>query len=104
MEPPKRKSARRRQGGESMESEMISIKEVSKRIGRGTAFVEKALREKQFPVGIAIYNDQTDRWTYIIPRAEFENWIGGQIPTINMREIMDKLGQLLDQARTHPIW
>lgn len=80
-----------------MESEMISIKEVSKRIGRGTAFVEKALREKQFPAGTAIYNDDSERWTYLIPRAEFERWIKGELPSMSMSAMMDKLNGIVEK-------
>lgn len=58
-------------------SETMTPAEVGKRLGRTQNTIEKWLRQKIFPVGMAIYDEVSDRWSYIIPREAFENWMSG---------------------------
>lgn len=80
-----------------MSDEMIYTPEIAKRIGRSQAFVESALREGTFPVGKAIQNKENGRWSYIIPRAAFEAWINGQLPSTQMNDLMDRLSEIFDK-------
>lgn len=59
---------------------MLTPAQAGRLIGRSQRFVETALRTKQFPVGCAVYNDETDRWSYIIPKAAFDKWLDGTMP------------------------
>lgn len=61
----------------NLSKETLTPIEVARLIGRGQMFVEKALRTKQFPVGCAVYDKDSDRWSYLIPKSAFENWLRG---------------------------
>lgn len=59
--------------------DMITPLEIGKRIGRGTEYVQKALRTGQFPVGVAIRGETGD-WSYLVPRKAFDRWMAGDLP------------------------
>lgn len=80
-----------------MSSEMIYPPEIAKRIGRSQAFVESALRAGTFPVGKAIQSEDSGRWCYIVPRAEFEAWITGKLPSIQLNDLMNRLAEVFDK-------
>lgn len=54
---------------------MMSPLEVGKIIGTSQDMIKAALRTNQLPFGMAIYNKETDRWRYLIPRQAFERWM-----------------------------
>lgn len=58
-------------------NETITPAEVGRRLNRTQGTIEKWLRNKQFPVGMALYDEISDRWSYIIPREAFEHWMSG---------------------------
>jgi hypothetical protein len=58
-----------------MTRETISPEEIAKRLNRGTDCIQRALRNGEFPeFGKAIKNNGNG-YTYICPRAAFENWM-----------------------------
>lgn len=60
--------------------EMITPEKMSSRCGMSAENIRNALRQGKFPVGFAFRADG-GTWRYYIPRAEFENWLGGVIPS-----------------------
>lgn len=61
-----------------MPTEIISVREAARRLGRGTATIEQALRTGTFPIGTA-YKTAADRYVYIIPRKAFERFMSGEL-------------------------
>lgn len=58
----------------SNQTESITIKEAASRLGVDQETLRVGLRNSTFPVGCAV-KSVTGRYTYIIPRAAFENWM-----------------------------
>lgn len=65
------------QDTKAAEKEIITPAEIASRLCRSQPTIEKWLRQKVFPIGTAIYDEVSDRWSYIIPREAFENWMAG---------------------------
>lgn len=61
-----------------MTSEIVSVREVSKRLGRGKDTIEQALRAGTFPIGTA-YKTAAGRYVYIIPRKAFDRFMAGEV-------------------------
>lgn len=61
-----------------MPTEIISVREAARRLGRGTATIEQALRAGTFPIG-ASYKTAAGRYVYIIPRKAFERFMDGEV-------------------------
>ena len=61
-----------------MPTEIISVSEAARRLGRGKATIEQALRAGTFPIGTA-YRTTSDRYVYIIPRKAFERFMAGEV-------------------------
>lgn len=61
-----------------MVSEIVSVREACRRLGRGKDTIEHALRAGTFPIGTA-YKTAAGRYVYIIPRKAFERLMAGEI-------------------------
>lgn len=61
-----------------MSTEIISVKEAARRLGRGKDTLEQSLRAGTFPIGTA-YKTAAGRYVYIIPRKGFERFMAGEI-------------------------
>ena len=81
--------------------EMITPEEMSTRCGVNRDNIRMALRKGVFPVGFALQMD-SGQWRYIIPRAEFENWIAGNRPS-NAQHVEALVECLVDKLRCHII-
>lgn len=64
---------------------MITPQEAAKLMGCGGETIMYALRTDQFPVGIAIRNEENGRWTYLIPRKAFMDWLDNYHRTLPLR-------------------
>lgn len=64
-----------------MSTEIISVSEAARRLGRGKATIEQALRAGKFPIGMS-YKTSAGRYVYIIPRKAFERLMAGEIAGI----------------------
>lgn len=71
--------ANKKAGGSGMartkNPNMISPQEAGRLAGCGANLVMYGLRTGQFPVGTAIYNEESERWSYLIPRKAFLDWL-----------------------------
>ena len=82
--------------------EMITPEEMCSRCGISPENIRMALRKGIFPVGFALQMD-SGQWRYIVPRAEFEDWISGRLPS-NMLRLADMIAERLAerlQAKIH---
>lgn len=77
--------------------EMITPEEMSARCGINRDNIRMALRRGQFPVGFALRMD-SGQWRYIIPRAEFDDWLAGRRPS-NSNLINALAERLAEQLR-----
>lgn len=64
--------------------EMIAPEEMSPRCGISQDTIRMSLRKGTFPVGFALQMD-SGQWRYYIPRAEFEDWLAGKLPSNTTR-------------------
>lgn len=64
---------------------MITPQEAAKLMGCGGETIMYALRTDQFPVGTAIRNEENGRWTYLIPRKAFMDWLDNYHKTLPLR-------------------
>lgn len=60
--------------------EMITPEEMATRCGLNNTTIRAALRKGTFPVGFALQMD-SGQWRYVVPRAEFEDWLAGKRPS-----------------------
>lgn len=56
--------------------ETMTPEQAAKQLGKGTEFVRAGLRQKVFPFGNAVQNEN-GRWNYIIIKSKFLDYIGG---------------------------
>ena len=61
-----------------MSTEIISVSDAARRLGRGKATIEQALRAGTFPIGTS-YKTAAGRYVYIIPRKAFERFMAGEV-------------------------
>lgn len=57
--------------------EIISAREVARRLKRSPETIEQGLRDGSLPFGTA-YRTAAKRWVYIIPLAAFERFMRGE--------------------------
>ncbi len=80
--------------------EMITPEEMSPRCGISQDTIRMSLRRGLFPVGFALQME-SGQWRYYIPRAEFENWLAGSLPS-NMVRLADMIAdRLADRLAEH---
>lgn len=75
-------------------AERISVDEAAKRLGIHPDDLRQAIRERRTPFSAWATQPSGLKWSYIIPRAAFENWMDGQTPP-GADEIATALADLL---------
>lgn len=78
--------------------EMITPEEMAPRCGLNHDTIRMSLRKGTFPVGFALQMD-SGQWRYVVPRAEFEDWLAGKRPS-NVRlvdNLIDRLAERINR-------
>lgn len=54
----------------------VTIKEAAEKLGCSQLTIQYALRENLLPFGTAFKREGSTRWTYLIYRKKFEEYVG----------------------------
>ena len=77
---------------------MIKPEEMTMHCGMSADNIRQAMRKGIFPVGFA-FKTESGTWRYYTPRAEFEKWMSGELPSCTGYTVAEVTNRIIKQIQ-----